>query len=388
MFGGFAATSFGVAFCDGKENNVFAWGSSQYGQLGLGDEGNHPTPTKINSLKGSNVVSVNAGGECTTLLTATGKLHTFGRGNASNLGHGRDDSNVTSPKMVDGNIHFTQSAISANCSAAIDAQGTLYTWGRFPGREGDISTPAIVTSLEDKKMVSIACGKNHRLAVTSDGELYAWGASHRGQLGTGNKQRGFARTQKTPVKIGLPAGVKAIQVSAGDAFSAVLGDNGQVYVFGDGEYGQHGSGSSSSMQREPVVVGKLANKKIVQIAAGSFHMAALDSEGELYCWGLGKDGQVGQGTTLLHNTIPNVVPALKGQKVVQVACGGHHTAAITSDGNLWIWGRGADGQLGRADHLESVRAPRSSPVQVGFNTRVLDIALGQDYSVAVVSPEN
>ena len=94
---------------------------------------------------------------------------------------------------------------------------------------------------------------------------------------------------------------------------------------------------------------------------------------------MGQDGQIGNGGTNVHNKTPQKVevrvrahlpiliaffpwlPSLSvfqgvlgKHKVVQVSCGNGHTSALTSDGYLFIWGRGRDGQIGRADKLESI----------------------------------
>jgi len=58
------------------------------------------------------------------------------------------------------------------------------------------------------------------------------------------------------------------------------------------------------------------------------------------------------------------VKALEGIEVVDIDCGGGHTAAITSSGELYLWGRGRDGQLGREGHIESIAAARTTPILV------------------------
>ena len=78
---------------------------------------------------------------------------------------------------------------------------------------------------------------------------------------------------------------------------------------------------------------------------------------------------------------------------MKVACGGGHTAYITDKNELWLCGRGRDGQLGRGDQLESVAFRKTTPVKVpdivdaasGQKVQLLDVALGSDHSVLLAN---
>jgi alpha-tubulin suppressor-like RCC1 family protein len=86
--------------------------------------------------------------------------------------------------------------------------------------------------------------------------------------------------------------------------------------------------------------------------------------------------------------------ALRGEHIKHVACGGGHTGVVSNEGRVWCFGRGRDGQLGRADQRESPVAIRTTPVEVIASTkldgkhqrqRVHQLSLGDDHSVALVS---
>ena len=91
--------------------------------------------------------------------------------------------------------------------------------------------------------------------------------------------------------------------------------------------------SSCSFYDEPTLITGLAGKQVVQIACGSTHSAAVTSEGELYTWGRGNYGRLGHGSSEDH-LAPMLVNGLRGYHVIDVACGSGdaHSLAVADDG--------------------------------------------------------
>lgn len=79
--------------------------------------------------------------------------------------------------------------------------------------------------------------------------------------------------------------------------------------------------------------------KKVAVNSGGKHCLALSSEGHVYSWGEGDDGKLGHGNRLMYDR-PKLIEELLGTEIVDIACGGHHSAAITSAGWLYTWGKG------------------------------------------------
>lgn len=76
----------------------------------------------------------------------------------------------------------------------------------------------------------------------------------------------------------------------------------------------------------------------------------LDVDGlAVFTWGRGEDGQLGLGDTSDQDE-PTYVDALRGVGVRQIACGSGHTLVLTTDGEVYTWGRGDDGRLGHGDN--------------------------------------
>lgn len=93
---------------------------------------------------------------------------------------------------------------------------------------------------------------------------------------------------------------------------------------------------------------KLAGFEVIDIACGGAHSAAITASGHLYTWGKGRYGRLGHGDSE-DQLKPKLVEALVGYKVVGVACGSGdaQTLCITDDDNVWSWGDGDYGKLGR-----------------------------------------
>lgn len=378
----------GYLYCAPQDSKVrlFAWGSSHYGQLGMGDStfSGQGLPAEIKSLVemgGSEPLQMSAGGQNVALLTRTGEVYTWGKGTDKVLGIG-DRGSAVYPQLVDSLLgkEITQVAASSTHVLALGENGDVFSWGkRALGRDGEGLLPDRVIGLPDS-IVSVAAGKNHSLAITEAGQLFAWGSGASGALGFDSDEE-----EDRPVLVTELADHVITEVAAGDDFSLLLTDDGKVLSCGSNAYGQLGQGASirSSCIAKPLRA--LAPHKVVGIAAGFNHAACVTMDGHAFTWGMGSDGQIGNGLRILHNYTPYQVSDL--ESISRVSCGGGHTAAITSEGKLYIWGRGHDGQLGGADQLEAGGACRMTPRLVHYfvnsNLCVMDACLGGDFSMAI-----
>jgi alpha-tubulin suppressor-like RCC1 family protein len=142
-------------------------------------------------------------------------------------------------------------------------------------------------------------------ALSGDGLVYAWGAGTTGQLGNG-----ASLNSNVPVAVntaGVLLGRKIVALAAGSDHVLALSSDNLVFAWGSGGVGQLGNGSSAN-NNNPVQVGGLSGS-VVAIAAQGNSSYALTSDGRLYAWGAGERGQVGDGSTanrftpvLLSNT--------------------------------------------------------------------------------------
>jgi alpha-tubulin suppressor-like RCC1 family protein len=128
------------------------------------------------------------------------------------------------------------------------------------------------------------------------GTLRAWGLGGNGQLGNGTTQ-----TSTVPIKVKLPAGTKVTSVRAGCFHSLALTSTGQVLAWGFNAVGQLGNGSTTDSDT-PVPVSVAAGITVAGIAAGDLHSLALTSTGQVWAWGFGLQGELGNGATNSSDT--------------------------------------------------------------------------------------
>jgi len=117
----------------------------------------------------------------------------------------------------------------------------------------------------------------------------------------------------------------------------------KVFSWGNNENGQLGHGNRQSYDR-PKLIEALKSKRIRDIAVGSAHSAAITSNGDLFTWGLGEYGRLGTGDTVMEMK-PKHVKALEGKRVIHAALGSRdaQTLCVTEDHGVlevWSWGDG------------------------------------------------
>lgn len=217
---------------------------------------------------------------------------------------------------------------------------------------------------------------------------YGWGYNAYGQTGDGTT--GTNRNQAVPVlATGALTNKTISKMAAGGNHTLVIASDGKLYAWGSGTQGQLGNEADLSSE-VPVPVkmlpGALEGKTIIAIAAGEHHSLALTSEGKVFAWGSNYYGQLGRGT---NNTTSSNVPVQIGgsldQKTVTViGAGFSHSLAVTSDGIVHAWGRGDYGQLGNQSATPHVPVPLAMSWLPGGQT-VIALDGGNLHSLALTS---
>jgi len=183
----------------------------------------------------------------------------------------------------------------------------------------------------------------------------SWGCGKRGQLGHGKR-----KDEKRPKRLlgGIGYGIRIVQVSAGGGLvrvshSLLLTSTGRVLSFGNGQYGQLGHGYSPGKQLpdmlHPHYVEELSHLQCICVSAGELHSAVVTSDGDLYTWGDGFCGQLGLGDKRPKLTPQQVTDGgLEDECILTVNCGARHTLCLSEDGEVFSFGLGHFGVLGRA----------------------------------------
>lgn len=221
--------------------------------------------------------------------------------------------------------------------------GQLFGWGKGflgSGLDDEARLEPFVLPFE-KKVVKVACGSKHSALIDDDGLAWTWGAAGSFFSGGGQLGHGSSGSENVPklVEAFESIGAKIADVSCGHAHTAFLTDDGEVLTCGVGEYGVLGTGSTSNAT-VPVPLESLDNEVITHISAGYDHTLALNADGVIFSWGRNNSGQLGHSDSFIDmysmedfpRPIEDMLP------VTQISAGHSRSAAVTNDGQLYVWG--------------------------------------------------
>ncbi|XP_006000619.1 RCC1 and BTB domain-containing protein 1 isoform X1 [Latimeria chalumnae] len=296
-------TSGNEAFYVTNNDEVFVLGLNCSNCLGTGDNQSTIVPKKIEGLSKKKIISLSYGsGPHVVLATEDGDLYAWGHNGYSQLGNGTTNQGLT-PVQISANLimkKVTEVACGSHHSLALTSDGEVFSWGYNncgqvgSGSTANQPTPRRVTNcLQNKVVVSIACGQTSSMAIIDNGEVFGWGYNGNGQLGLGNNGN-----QLTPCRLAALQGACILQIACGYAHTLALTYEGLLYAWGSNTYGQLGTGNKSN-QLSPVQI-MMEKERIVEIAAcHSTHTSAVKTQsGQVYMWGQCR----GQSVVLPHLT--------------------------------------------------------------------------------------
>ena len=404
----------------GEYGSVFASGYNSYGQLGLGDNENRLTLTRVAGLPplSGPVRQVAAGGEHTGIVTDAGDLLMCGEGENGLLGTG-DEEDRTTPTLVARAVLMV--ACGASHTAVATEGGGVYTFGNGlfgrlgHGDEENQLAPRRVpgAGFNGERVVMVAAGGGHTVALSEAGHVFTWGKGEYGQLGHNDEEDQLAPRH---VEAGLfaPAGglggqgENVVFVAAGGDHTVAVTAGGRLYTWGSCWFGQLGHGDTVSRLVPTLVVGGGTGPafgapeggRVVMAACGRAHTLVVTQDGALWACGRASYGELGLSDRAERHVFQRVGgitdAAFGGARVVAVAAGFSHSAAVTADGALWTWGYGDDGQLGHSDvgnrlvptrvtaaSLQGTRIGRCRPLPRGH---ALAVAMGTHSRLGAASP--
>lgn len=339
---------------------------------------------------------VSCGQSHTADLKGDGSLWTMGSNSQGQLGNGSTEQSTIPVKVLDDVASVT---CGKSQTAAIKTDGTLWTWGltqnRYLGLSAgnvmDVTVGSMNQTLPYKVMDNVAavsCGEFHTAAVKTDGSLWTWGQNGEGQLGNGiigdqpvEYSSSWDSIFNENKPINEPETVfhvmdNVVAVACGKSHTAALKSDGTLWTWGNNYWGQLGSPNVSSDDCCPTPTQVL--DQVVAVSCGNYFTAAVRTDGSLWMWGSntfntlgnGRVGNVTRPTGDIFQTVP--IKVMDG--VAAVACGNYLVAAIKTDGSLWMWG--IDNQQ---DPM--AEAPYLNPLKVLDN--VIAVSCGNGYIAAV-----
>jgi alpha-tubulin suppressor-like RCC1 family protein len=352
------------------------WGWNQFGQLGDNTTTDQHSPVDVQNLTGR-VIQIASGNSHSCALTSTGAVLCWGNNYDGQLGDGTTVDHHT-PAAVSGSIPYSIAANSFSIGAIhacmVTSANAAECWGgNTSSQVGDGTTterhsPAAVNGLSNG-VSSITANGTHSCALTNTGGVKCWGNNHSGELGDGT-----AITRSTPVDvIGLPGPMKA--VVAGSWNSCALTNNGGTYCWGSNMLGGLGNGTTTNSSA-PVKV-NILTAGVSLLSGGEYHMCALAGTGQVWCWGAGMNGEMGNGANGIQTT-PVMVSL---PSVVFVSSGRNHNCALLWTGKVKCWGKNDSGQLG-----DGTLTNHNVPVDVvGLPWNIVAIAAGRAHTCALTS---
>lgn len=302
------------------DGTVWSWGENAQGQLGLGtppepgsphtaDLAPRSSPTRIPGLSGG--VALALGYRHGLVLMADGTVRAFGDNSTGQLGDGSSEALRDYPVTAVGLSDIVKVAGGSMHSVALKADGTVWVWGRNTyGNLGQGTADAVAHSTPVQVpgvtgVIDIATGRDHVLALHSDGTVSSWGLDASGQLGFGELIPD--EQSATPVKVKGLTDARAVFANANMSY-------------------------------------------------------ARRADGTLVSWGQNFNGQLGNGGKTDSNVPVTSVPLLKG--LSSLGAGATHVVSIREDGKLFTWGWNSRGSLGRDDLLDNWSYPE--PIQVSL----------------------
>lgn len=300
----------------------------------------------------------------------------------------------------------------------------LYAWGS--GGKGELGGGGLCSSMVPKSISrsafrrptdypsikQVSCGKHHVALITSSGRLFTWGCNVYGQTGHRDvnqlvspkevfivdfSKNGNIKTEKKGkhawervqgfVLHAPPVNHTVIQQVACGAFhTMVLSKEFQAWAVGYNKAGQLGLGhrkNSAPATAEFQKLEALLSGQILQIAAGLNHSACISGDGKLYMWGCGSDGRLGLGDRENYSS-PQLVTSLIENNIRprMIRCGAQHSCIVTERHQLFVWGSNEFGQLGLNDYTGRLRPcllRHHELATIGIH----DVSLGQFHSACV-----
>jgi alpha-tubulin suppressor-like RCC1 family protein len=344
------------------DGSVWAWGSNESGQLGIGSNADQLTPQKIEGL--NNITAVAVGNSHSLALDGEGNVWVWGSNTKYQLGLGTTE-NRNVPVKLAAISGVTGISAAGNYNLAVKSDGTLWSWGEpcnanlnyaISGIDGKTpgqmkyGTPSPAINYYYQNVKSAVASPNFYAVLFADGTISRSG-SFIDNVGAGT----YWTMLYNPGLMGVQA------ISAGNDFLMALLEDGTVAVMGDNSQGQYGNGTRIN----PTPATAAAYKKVtglesvVAISAGGAHGLALKADGSVWGWGQNNKGQIGNG-----NTTTQLIPTgtIKISDIYVLDAGSSYSIVLKDDtaANIeaYAFGDNSKGQLGTGSTLSSTEVKR------------------------------
>jgi alpha-tubulin suppressor-like RCC1 family protein len=318
--------------------------------------------------------------------------------------------------------HFVEVAAGQFSTCALNSIGEVYCWGtELVGQLGNgiepttdytnfsIHSPSLVQLPENTSAVSISAstGNNHRCAILNNSDTVCWGSNNWGQLGDGtacyvsggegyelpgyntgicsdSPGDGDDSGKFTPVIVQFPDNKSAISISTGNQFTCAVMTDNSLYCWGKNDLLQLGQGNSNTVNGIPTLVSLPGDRTVASVAAGGDSTCALSMDHNVYCWGAGGSGQLGDGSND-SNSVPGLVTLEEGEIPISITAGNTFYCILLDTGAAKCWGSNWHGGLGDGGALDmgGNAIDKQLPTNVSGNHSFIGIEAGLQNTCAI-----
>lgn len=291
-------------------------------------------------------------------------------------------------------------------SLASSTLGGVQLVGGIDPMLGQLMNPPPPRCFEGERVVQLALGRLHTVALTHECGVFTWGADTKGQLGHGAVKESLALARlalggspdmRSPWSGGRRRGSRSRSFGGGCSPTPSPSPSNSP------SWGSRHGSSGTPGRAHPRRVATLEGEGVCFVAAAGFTSMALNMDGEVFAWGDNTHGQLGMGDELARD-VPERVESLPGSGqrtgvastsyqqrdldapngVAALSLGPRHALAVTVHGELFSWGSNSHGQLGQGGSC-SLPSPWPLPVSelATAGATAVCAAAGGDHSVCV-----
>jgi alpha-tubulin suppressor-like RCC1 family protein len=179
--------------------------------------------------------------------------------------------------------------------------------------------------------------------LTADGTAYCWGANAGGQLGLG----AVGGTHQTPEPV--TGGLRFKAIAVGGEHTCGISTDGAPWCWGrdilpPGEGGVSLSPSPVAIEDSPA---------FETVITGSWAACGLSSAGRTFCWGINAQGEMGVTPAGLNTRFTTPVEMAGSPRWTLIAGTLGTFCGVDGLGDTWCWGHGKDGELGSGQDFSS-----------------------------------
>ncbi len=355
--------------------------------------------------------SIEVGRFHSSAITLDGKVYTWGQNDYGQLGNDTTTNQftpveITSRFSLSSGDKILQMALGSYFSGAISAEGKVFTWGQNTNGQLGLTTAGVAihripVNITDKfplalndKIIALELSNNYSAAVSQEGRVFTWGQNTYGQLGNGNLNDVHSPFEITDKFTDLALNDKITKVQLNNASSVAVSKEGKVFTWGNNIIGQLGIGNvvnQSLPQNITNQFGLTLPDKITNVSMGVQHTGAVSQNGEVFIWGRNVEGQLGTGDNVGQNAPINITNEFdsltSGDKIINLFLGGSSSTVLSQEGKVFSFGGNSAGLLGDGT-LTSGNEPQEITdnfVELSAGEKIVKLALFYQHGSALSS---